>query len=327
LSGLKCDMVRVSLIVPTYNRAKYLIKSIPSFLDQTLPVSEYEILVIDNNSSDNTKEVTNSLLDLAKCSWRYIFEQRQGLHYARNRGILEALGDIVVFGDDDIIADKDWLETILHEFDNNKQAGIVGGKVVPLWDKQPPDWIYDYGTDKIHGVFAYLDHGPERLVLQDDYVIGCNFAIRRDLAIHIGGSYPDTFPIHLKHLSGIGEYGMIANARKLKHQIVYLPEAWVYHFAESSRATLEYFVDRHERWAVEEVYYYFRNYGIVGAIMRLSRSIIAQLLSIYLFNRQKRNIKYYRIIQKRNVISKVLQTLRVISDQSLYVHITKKSHL
>ena len=72
-------MVRISLIVPTYNRACFLLKSIPSFLNQTLPSSMYEILVIDNNSSDNTREVVDSLLNSAECSWRYVFEQRQGL--------------------------------------------------------------------------------------------------------------------------------------------------------------------------------------------------------------------------------------------------------
>ncbi len=320
-------MVRVSLIVPTYNRANYLLKSIPSFLDQTLPASMYEILVIDNNSSDNTKEVTNSLLDSAECSWRYIFEQRQGLHYARNRGILEARGDIVVFGDDDIIADKIWLDSILHEFDNNKQAGIVGGKVIPLWDKPPPEWIYDYGTDKIHGVFAYLDHGHERLVLQNGHVNGCNFAIRKDIAIQIGGSPPDTFPKHLKHLSGRGESAMIENVKKLDYQIVYLPDAIVYHCADSSRATLEYFVDRYERWAVEDVNHCFRTFGKVNATIRTIKPIPEQLLSIYLFNGKKRNNKYFRTIHKRYLLHKVIQTLKVITNKSLYNYITQKNYL
>ncbi|MBI5623174.1 MAG: glycosyltransferase family 2 protein [Elusimicrobia bacterium] len=320
-------MVRVSLVVPTYNRAAQLAGSLPSFVEQTLPASDYEILVVDNNSKDAAGAAVQAVLGASGRSWRLLSEPRQGLHHARNKGLLEAAGDVVVFGDDDIVAGRDWLESILSEFDANVRAGVVGGRVVPLWAEPPPDWVYDYGTEKTHGVFAYVDHGPERQVLADGYVMGCNFAIRRELALRIGGSCPDTFPRHLKHLSGLGEYAMIDAVRGLGHEVVYLPGACVGHRVEPSRATLDYFIDRYERWAAEEVNGAFRNLGRWRASWRILGSLPRGLLSAYLGGRGKRNTGYFRAIQKRRVAYMAAQTLRLLMDPSLYRYVARENHL
>src|SRR5260370_35684010 len=95
--------IRVSLIVPSYTRAERLLQSLRSFRDQSLHPSRYEILVVDNNSTDDTREVAYAGLRDAPCEWRYLLEPRPGLHCARNRGILEARGEIVAFGHDDIV--------------------------------------------------------------------------------------------------------------------------------------------------------------------------------------------------------------------------------
>jgi glucosyl-dolichyl phosphate glucuronosyltransferase len=320
-------MIRITLVVPTFNRANYLRKSIPHFLEQTLPDNLYEIIVVDNNSNDDTQDVVYQELKAAKCSWSYIFEAQQGLHYARNRGIKNATGDIIVFGDDDIIASPHWLEALLTEFKRDENIGIIGGKILPLWDKQPEKWIYDYGTKKIHPLFAYLDYGSETLILEKEYVFGCNFAIRKNLAIKIGGSYPDTFPKHLKHLSGTGESAMVDNVRRLNYQVVYLPQALVYHVVETSRVNLDYFIDRHERWAIEEVYNLFRNNGKLKALMIALTSSFVRLCKLYSSSKGKINPRYFCIVERKRIVMTVKQTVRVISSRTLFEYINKKSYI
>lgn len=195
-------MVDLSLIVPTYNRANYLTKALKTFASQSLDNHRYEIIIIDNNSTDQTRKIFDEAVKGNPGNhWKYFLETKQGLHHARNRGILEAQGDIVVFGDDDIEASSSWLEKIFDAFKDDETIGIVGGRIYPRWDAEPPAWILDYGTKKTHPVFAYLDYGNDALILDDaQYVYGCNFAIRRDLAIKTGGSFPDVFPRTLRHL-------------------------------------------------------------------------------------------------------------------------------
>jgi len=320
-------MIRITLVVPTFNRANYLKKSIPCFLEQSLADNLYEIIVVDNNSNDDTQDVVHRELAAAKCSWSYIFEAQQGLHFARNTGIVNATGDIIVFGDDDIIASRQWLEAILTEFNRDENIGIIGGKILPLWDKQPDKWIYDYGTEKIHPLFAYLDYGDKTLILEKEYVFGCNFAIRKDLAIEIGGSYPDTFPKQLKHLSGTGESAMVDNVRKLNYQVVYLPQALVYHVVEISRVNLEYFVDRNERWAIEEVYNIFRNNGKLKALMIALTASFIRFCKLYSSSRGKIYQKYFLIIEGKRIVMTIKQTLRVFSSRALFEHINRESYI
>jgi glucosyl-dolichyl phosphate glucuronosyltransferase len=321
--------VRVSLVVPTCNRASFLSKSLPSFFKQTISKENYEIIIIDNNSVDNTREVSFQLIKQANCLCRYIFEPNIGLHYARNRGILEAQGDIVVFGDDDIIATPEWLENILIEFDTNHLAGVVGGKIKPLWEKEPVDWVYDYGSEKIHAVFAYLDYGDGRMVLSNEYLFGNNMGIRKELAIKIGGSFPDVFPKKLRYLSGSGEIGMIESIRKLNYEVIYLPMAQVDHYIASSRLTLQYFIERYRRWAVEDAFYVFRSFGNdkMGAASQLINDAIHRLFTVKASSLTKINPKYFMAIEKRAAIQLIKQTIKVLLDESLYQHIIKPSYL
>lgn len=320
-------MVRLSLIVPTCNRANCLEHALASFIAQNYDPAAYEILVIDNNSTDGTRDAVRRVMEQASCSWRYVFESRQGLHYARNTGILQARGDIVVFGDDDIVAEDTWLHHIAEEFDTYPATGIAGGRVAPLWNGEPEDWIYDYGTPYVHPVMAILDYGSERLRLEHEYVFGCNFAIRRSLALEIGGSYPDTFPREFKHLSGTGENAMIDNARAIGYEVAYLPDALVHHQVDASRLTLDYFIDRHERWAVEEAFHAFRHFGREEAVRRLIGLAAERLCRIERDCEHQIRSDYYRVVHLRSAHQLLEQVVRVLTDDALYGHITKENYL
>jgi GT2 family glycosyltransferase len=256
-----------------------------------------------------------------------MFEPRQGLHHARNRGILEAQGDIVVFGDDDIVAGAGWLTALLREFDSDPRVGVVGGKILPLWDRPPDPWIYDYGSDKIHPVFAYLDYGDERAELERQYLFGCNFAIRRMLAVTVGGSFPDTFPKRLRHLSGTGECAMTDRARERGYKVVYAPAALVHHHADASRASLAYFMERYRRWAVEEAFIQFRQQGRGPAALRLVHGALLRLALLPKACRGKRRPAYCAAIEAAVSLEMIMHVLRVLTRPALFRHIVQESYL
>ena len=101
-------MYTVSIIIPTYNRAQYISLTIESFLNQTYDASHYEILVCDNHSTDHTKQVIEGLMEkYPDRRLRYLYEDRQGVHYTRNTAAKQATGEILYFTDDDMVAAPD----------------------------------------------------------------------------------------------------------------------------------------------------------------------------------------------------------------------------
>ncbi len=300
-------------------------------MHQTLDKSRYEIIVIDNNSNDTTKEVFASFTKrYPHHNWVYFFEPKQGLHYARNRGILLARSEIIVFGDDDIEASPGWLEAILHAFEKDNKIGIVGGPIFPIWDCKPPDWIYDYGTDDYHGVFALLNYGNTSRILEKEEVFGSNLAIKRKLAIEVNGSGPDTFPGHMIHFSGSGETAMLVRVRNKGSKVYYEANAYVKHHASVERCNRDYFIYRYKRWAVEGIYNQYNSgkslYRIfLGLIIKSLRLLISMVKPITVNN--KRNRKTFLMIMLHYMIFGWIHYYKLLSDPILREHSSRKEHL
>src|SRR5208283_599657 len=108
--------MKASVIICTYNRSGLLKDSVLSVQNQDFLPYQYEIIVVDNNSIDDTKSVVTELSTDSPVKVKYVFEGRQGLSFARNTGIANAEGEIIAFTDDDIDADKSWLKEIVHAF-------------------------------------------------------------------------------------------------------------------------------------------------------------------------------------------------------------------
>lgn len=324
-------MIRVSLIIPTYNRAEYLERSLETFVSQSLDKKSYEIILVDNNSSDNTKGVFEKFhKKYPEQNWVYFFEPKQGLHYARNRGILLARGSIIVFGDDDIEASPKWLESIMDSFEKHEEIGVVGGPVYPKWNGNPPEWIYDYGTKDIHCVFAYLNYGNKSKYLEKEDIFGCNFAIKRQLAIEINGSAPDTFPPHMIHYSGSGEHAMLVRVREKKYKIYYNADAYVNHYAPVSRCTLNYFINRYQRWGVERIYHqYNTGFSLFRVFITLALWTMAfmTLLVYYTATNGKKNIKYYIKIVTNHVLFTWKHFIKLAFDPNLRAYTKRTDYL
>ena len=132
--------MKASVIICTFNRARLLVDTLQAIINQHPPDGGYEIVVVDNNSSDETRLVAEQAAARVPVCVRYVFEADQGLSLARNAGIRAAKGEIVAFVDDDVDAGPHWLRTILVPFSDQRVA-CVGGPIRPIWLDVRPPWL------------------------------------------------------------------------------------------------------------------------------------------------------------------------------------------
>ena len=121
----------VSAVISTYNRCEMLGVALDRLLDQQSCEVSYEVIVVDNNSTDRTRQMVESFIERGHSNLHYIFEPRQGVSHARNAGIKRALAPIIAFADDDVVVAQDWIEIIKREFDAHTGVDCLGGKVLP----------------------------------------------------------------------------------------------------------------------------------------------------------------------------------------------------
>ena len=167
----------VSVVLSTYNRSDRLGLALDALLSQVGDV-EFEVIVVDNNSTDRTADLVADYVAAAGERVRYVFEPRQGLSYARNTGIQTARAPIIAFSDDDVRVATDWIQQVKRTLDQHPDIDYLGGRVLPHWLKPPPRWLtqahwaplalQDYGIDP-------LVSGRERAVC----LVGANLAFRR----------------------------------------------------------------------------------------------------------------------------------------------------
>jgi len=270
--------VSLSIVVCTYNRCESLVATLASLNGCELPPEcSLELLVIDNNGTDDTAAVCDAFARIARVPFRRILERRQGLSFARNRGIHESLGDVVVFTDDDVLVNAEWLTAYASEFDE-QGADCAFGRVYPDWRGRRPDWF----SDELRPVYALLDYGNERLIVTDraKEFFGANFAVRRDLLLTHGG-----FDVRLGRTKGklfIGEETrLFLMLLSDGNRIVYNPAIVVHHVIEESRKTRAYVLRYYRDTAESQVYLSLQ--GTAGRrLMGVPLYSLRALMSFYL---------------------------------------------
>ena len=146
----------LSVIICTYNRDKYIYNVLKSLAENTLPHDRYEIVLVDNNCTDNTRsECDRFVKDFPDVVFHYFIETNQGLSHARNRGIKEGAGDILVYVDDDALVNKEYLETYADFFDKMPEIEAAGGPIIPKYETNEPDWMSHFTRALITG-YKYL---------------------------------------------------------------------------------------------------------------------------------------------------------------------------
>jgi glycosyltransferase involved in cell wall biosynthesis len=240
----------VSIIIPTFNRAQQLKKTLQSLLDLNLSKLDYEVLVIDNGSTDETESVCLFFINrVEEFNLRYIYDAEPGLLTGRHRGAAESLGEILTFIDDDIIVSSTWLKTIIQVMDSNKGVDLLTGPCLPMYERYPPDWInyfWKYDENKKYLFpLSLLDFGAEPQNIHPNFVWGLNFTIRKSCFLELGGFNPDSMPPDLLQFVGDGETGLTAKAFEKNKIAYYHPDVLVYHVVPQSRLTIDYFKKRY----------------------------------------------------------------------------------
>ena len=233
--------VSTSVAVCTYNRCDYLHSALLSVRDQL--GDAHEAIVIDNGSSDRTREVVETLM-AEMPSLRYVEEPRLGLSHARNRAIEVAQGDLIAFLDDDAVADPTWLAATLDAFAAHPDAAAIGGRVDLIWpDGRRPAWL----PDGFERSYAGTDFGvePRRLIFPETPV-GANMAFRRSVLRDLGG-----FNVHLgrkgRQLISGEEQELFQRIAGKDLEVWYDPEAGVGHHVIPDRVN--------RRWVLRRCFY------------------------------------------------------------------------
>ncbi len=233
--------MKFSVLIPTYNRAADLRGTLES-MARLAPGEPWELIVIDNNSHDETRAVALEAAKGFPVELRYEFEPEQGRCAALNRGIRASRGEIIVTTDDDVRVEADWLSQAARTLDDYA-CDYVGGKVLPIWGGERPAWLPNH-AGRPWSVIALLDHGDKPLEFDQRHVpLGVNLAFRRD-CFSRAGLWDNRVGRKAGTLLGqeVREWGIRARAAGLRG--FYAPSMVVQHIIPRDRLTKRYF----RRW-------------------------------------------------------------------------------
>jgi glucosyl-dolichyl phosphate glucuronosyltransferase len=281
----------VTIILCTYNRAHSLGPALESVLASALHSAiDWELLVVDNNSTDRTREVINVFCLRYPGRVRYIFAAQQGLSNARNTGIREARGDILAFVDDDVTVEPSWLDNLTSALHDGQWAGS-GGRILPPQGFSPPPWLALKGPWGLGGVLcAQFDLGDTPGQITDEPPYGTNMAFRKEMFEKYG-----VFRTDLGRCgdSLIGnedtEFGrrLMAGGERLRYE----PFAVVYHSVAAERLNKRYFRTwwfafgraqmrekgrRTKVWGIPRYYFSLPNIALRFILPQVVRSLLAR---------------------------------------------------
>ena len=247
----------VSVVISTYNRCEELPGALASVLAQETHGVRYEVVVVDNNSTDQTRAVVESFIARGATNMRYIFESKQGLSYGRNAGIQAARAPLIAFTDDDVRARPDWVAAIKQAFDAHREVDLIGGKVLPRWQREPPTWL----TREHWSPLALLDYGDAAFYVNAEKpicLVGANLSFRREVFDRIG-----LFSIDFLRIgpSSSEDHELEVRLWRAGRQGMYVPEIVVTAEVQTERMFKAY----HRKWYI--------GHGKSMALMRLNEII------------------------------------------------------
>ncbi len=231
----------VSVVLCTYDRAEVLPNALDSLLHQDPGNLRYEIVLVDNNSTDATRAVVDSFVARGCQNLRYVFEPKQGKAHALNSGILSSRAPIIAFTDDDVTVAPTWVATIKRTLDDHPEVECVGGRVLPRWRHSPPSWL----TREHWGPLALLDYGDQPFYVTASKrlcLIGANTAFRKDIFSRIGLLAPHVQT--MKREVATEDHEILLRLWRSGGQGLYTPHLLVMSEIAGDRLTKHY----HRRW-------------------------------------------------------------------------------
>jgi len=274
--------IKVSIIIASYNKKDYILNAIDSLYNQTISKDLYEVIVVDNNSTENIRGTIMKYLypnrdTVKRFNFKYLEEENQGSSFARNKGAKFASGELLAFMDDDAIANKDFVERIIKFFNAFKSADALGGRIIPKYIPLKPKWM-SYYVESLVGNFDYSNSFC--LFEKGKYPLESNMIVRKESFNEING-----FNIKLPGVKGkirIGGEGkdFFFKLQSLNKKIYYDPQLIVQHVVEISKLNKEYMyrvasgIGRGERVRMLEKGYYSYFKKFIEYILKFGASII-----------------------------------------------------
>ena len=234
----------VAVLIATFNRAALLGETLDSLArSHRDPAVPWEVVVIDNNSTDGTAAVVRSRQAGFPVPLHYLFEATQGRSAALNAGILATTAPFLLFTDDDVRAEPGWMMNGARALIQG--ADYVGGPVVPIWEVEPPQWL-DLTRSDLWGTIAILDYGRHRFAFERRrrVPLGANMGVRRSLLTRVGNFRGDLGRNSGRRVLGQEVPELLARARQAGLHGVYVPEMTVHHHVPAARLTKRYY----RRW-------------------------------------------------------------------------------
>ncbi|MGD1805912.1 glycosyltransferase [Dapis sp. BLCC M126] len=245
----------ISVAICTHNRADRLILALEGLLKQSLPSQNFEVLIIDNASQDNTKEIGDRY-EKKYSNCRYIYEPVLGLSKARNTALNQAKGKYIAYLDDDAIPCEEWLEAILDTFTTVEPCPVcIGGPIYGLWEIPKPDWL----DRTIEDYFTVLDYGSKpRWFPRNKYPYGANITYKKESLENLGGFNEELGRQGNKLLS---QEELLVNwiLEKQGEKFYYNPKASVKHWIPKKRIN--------PNWLLRRSYWQGRSDAIADKIM------------------------------------------------------------
>jgi len=225
----------ITVAICTYNRCESLWRTLASLADQTsINWSQVEVIVVDNNCTDNTASVVSSFAD--RIPLRRVLESSQGLANARNRALAEFRGELIIFTDDDVLLDPEWLVAYRDAFAAFPDAGFGGGSLRPLWSEGPPDWFRGEHLEFIDDIIGWYELSPTTryLELGEAGPFGASFAVRRDFVKRLGPFKAD-LGMRGSNLGRGEETEYFLRARRIGAKGIFIGKALCHHAVELHR--------------------------------------------------------------------------------------------
>lgn len=233
-----------TVLICTYNRATLLSETLDSLARCETNGLTWDVLVVDNNSTDDTRQVVTSRSASYPVALGYLFEPRQGKSNALNTGLAATDAAVIAFTDDDVRVDEDWVEASCRPLLANPAIDYTGGPVLPIWERPAPAWLDQKRAD-LWGTLAILDYGFDEFVFEERrrVPLGANMAVRRSLIERVGGFDPE-LGRRGSSLLGQEQAEFFCRSREAGARGLYVPAMALQHHVPARRLTQSYF----RRW-------------------------------------------------------------------------------
>ncbi|NPA68473.1 MAG: glycosyltransferase [Chlorobi bacterium] len=231
------NKIKVSIIVCTYNRDDVIGDCLESLQNQTAGKDDFEVLIINNNSTDGTEKICSDFLNKQNnTNFKYFTEKKQGLSFARNRGIRESGGNIISFIDDDAVACKEYADEVINFFSEYKHADALGGKILPEYETGRPAWMSVF----LEPIMSVIDLGDKvKEFPKNKFPVGANMIIKKEV-FEKTGVFNENLGRTGKNMLGGEEKDLFYRIKNAGGKIYYSPKPWVFHQIPDSRLTKQF---------------------------------------------------------------------------------------